>query len=77
LPVTAVTQAALRSRQAARDDGLTFTAFGGKAHEVRAIGDRFDTNYSKIEVLWALANYYIRIDHPTQGQSVREDVISG
>jgi hypothetical protein len=25
---------------------------------VRALGDRFDSSYSKIEVLWELANYF-------------------
>jgi len=57
-PITGVTQAALRARDQALNCGLAFPAFGAKPHEVRALGDRFDSNYSKIEVLWALANYY-------------------
>jgi hypothetical protein len=56
-PITAVTQAALRARKQALDDGLTFPAFA-HCHEVRALGGQFDAQYSKIEVLWALANYF-------------------
>ena len=57
-PITAVTHAALRARKQALDDGLEFSAFGCDPREVRALGDRFDAQYSKIEVVWALANYF-------------------
>ena len=29
-----------------------------KDYEIRKLGPRFDGNYSKVEVLWALANYF-------------------
>ena len=57
-PITAVARAALRARDQALDGGSAFPAFGEKPHEVRALGDCFDANYSKIEVLWAFANYF-------------------
>jgi hypothetical protein len=56
--ITAVTEAALRCRAHAIRGGLSFPAFGDKNHEVRRLGPRFDARWSKIEVLWALANYF-------------------
>jgi len=53
-PPTAVTQA----RKQALDDGLEFSAFGCDPQEVRALGDHFNAQYSKVEVVWALANYF-------------------
>jgi hypothetical protein len=29
-----------------------------KPHEIRAMGPRFDANFSKVEVVWALGNYF-------------------
>lgn len=29
-----------------------------KPHEIRAMGPRFDADFSKVEVLWALGNYF-------------------
>lgn len=56
--ITAVTHAALRARKQALSDRLPFSAFGDKSHDPRSLGDQFDAQYSKIEVLWALANYF-------------------
>jgi hypothetical protein len=56
--ITAITQAALRCRAQAIIDGFTFTAFGSQGYDVRRIGPRFDSKSSKIELLWALANYF-------------------
>ena len=56
--ITAVAQVGLRIRGQALKDGLTFSAFGGNAHDVRALGEAFDSGRSKIEVLWALGNYF-------------------
>lgn len=60
--ITGVTQAALRAREQAIKDGLTLSAFGDKPHDVRAFGEQFDSAWSKIEVLWALANYFKHCD---------------
>lgn len=56
--ITAVTMAALRVRTQALKEGLVFSGYGGKRHEVRSIGDPYDANYSKVEVLWALGNFF-------------------
>lgn len=56
--ITAIAQAALRCRTWLVADGLAFTAFGDRDHEVRGIGPRFDAQSSKVELLWALANYF-------------------
>jgi hypothetical protein len=56
--ITTIVQAARRCRAHAVEDGRAFTAFGDSDHEVRRIGPRFDAQYSKVEVLWALANYF-------------------
>jgi hypothetical protein len=55
--ITAIVQAALRCREQSLRNGLAFTAFGERDHEVRRLGPRFDAEWSKIEVLWALASY--------------------
>jgi hypothetical protein len=65
-PITAVTQAALQARRQGLRDGRTFLAFTDKSHEVRTLGDPFDTNHSKIEVLWALGNYFKHRDEWTR-----------
>jgi hypothetical protein len=56
--ITAIAQAALRCRARTVTDGLKFTAFGDRDHEVRCMGPRFDAQWSKIELLWALGNYF-------------------
>lgn len=56
--ITAVTQAALRCRAQSIADGVTFNAFGDREHELRVMGPRFDAQWSKIELLWSLANYF-------------------
>lgn len=55
--ITAVVQAALRAREQAVADGLS-PSFGPSARDVRALGAPFDPSFSKVEVLWALANYF-------------------
>jgi hypothetical protein len=40
--------------------------FPGGEPEVRALGPQFDGKYSKIELLWALANYYKHHDEWTR-----------
>ena len=45
--VNAVLEAALKVPQQTR-----------KKHEIRKLGPSFDTSYSKVEILWALANYF-------------------
>jgi hypothetical protein len=37
---------------------LKIPAQAMKGHEIRKLGPRFDTDYSKVEILWALANYF-------------------
>jgi hypothetical protein len=56
--ITAIVQAALSCRAQVLRDGLAFPAFGDRDHEVRCMGPRFNVQWSKIEVLWALANYF-------------------
>jgi hypothetical protein len=56
--ITAIAQAALCCRTRLVADGLAFAAFGDRDHEVRRIGPRFDSQSSKVELLWALANYF-------------------
>jgi len=56
--ITAIAQAALDCRARIIEDSLTFTAFGDRDYEVRRMGPRFDAQWSKIELLWALANYF-------------------
>lgn len=56
--ITAIVQAVLRCRALAVKEGLAVTAFGDRDYEVRHIGPRFDAQYSKVEILWALANYF-------------------
>jgi hypothetical protein len=56
--ITAIAWAALRCRAQIVKDDLPFTAFGERDHEVRCMGPRFDARWSKIELLWALANYF-------------------
>jgi hypothetical protein len=48
----------LRCRARIVANGLTLTAFGDRDHDVRRIGPRFDAQSSKIELRWALANYF-------------------
>lgn len=53
--ITAVTEAALWVRKVAPDN----STLPDKAHEIRNLGDKFNnSSYSKIDVLWALANYF-------------------
>ena len=56
--ITAVIQAARRARKHAITAGVPFPAFGDTDQEVRKFGAEFDEKYSKVEVLWALANYF-------------------
>jgi hypothetical protein len=56
--ITAIAQSALRCRARIVADDPVFVAFGDRAHEVRRSGPRFDVQWSKIELLWALANYF-------------------
>ncbi len=56
--ITAVTKAALDIQKLARAEKIEFKAYGGQAHEVRALGERCDTNFSKVEVVWELGNYF-------------------
>jgi hypothetical protein len=56
--VTAIAQAALHCRARIIADGLAFTSFGDKDYEVRRRGPRFNGQFSQIELLWALANYF-------------------
>jgi hypothetical protein len=59
--ITAVVQAALK----VPDHGL------GQAHDVRALGPRFNADHSQIEVLWALANYFKHRDEwPTDWKNM-------
>jgi hypothetical protein len=55
--ITAVTKWALAVRERAIEDGLPFQIFGDKK-DVRALGDKFDASYSKVEVLWQLGNCF-------------------
>jgi hypothetical protein len=62
--ITAITSMALRLRETAEAKGAPFTAFGGRREDVRALGDAASlsatpgSSFSKVEVLWALANYF-------------------
>jgi hypothetical protein len=56
--IAAIAQSALRCRTRIVADGLVFAAFGDRDYEVRCLGPRFDAQWSKIELLWALANYF-------------------
>ena len=62
--ITAITSLALQLRQRAVDKGTSFAAFGGKKENVRALGEAASLlsvagqSVSKVEVLWALANYF-------------------
>jgi hypothetical protein len=63
--ITAIAQAALRCRTRIISDGLMFAAFGDRDHEVRRLGPRFDAQRSKVELLWAFANYFKHRDEWT------------
>lgn len=56
--ITAVTEAALGVRKSALYEGREFSSYGEKDHALRAMGDKFDGKYSKVELLWALGNFF-------------------
>ena len=56
--VTAVVQAALRFRREMLKENGSFEAFEKQDFELRALGERFNDDYSKLEVLWQLGNYF-------------------
>ena len=63
--ITAITSLALQLGQRALDKGTPFAAFGGRKEDVRALGEAASlpavpgkSSFSKVEVLWALANYF-------------------
>jgi hypothetical protein len=58
--ITAVTARALAVRKCRLGDGKAFTAFGEGKADVRALGDAlpFPATATKVELVWALANYF-------------------
>lgn len=56
--ITAVVQAAIKARRQILKESSSFITFGDRAEQVRRLGEPFDCNYSKIEVLWQLGNYF-------------------
>jgi len=54
VPITEVTQRALRICELMSESSRLFAA----KREVRALGPQFDRQFSKVEVLWALGNYF-------------------
>lgn len=63
--INAITSLALQLRERAMAKGAPFVAFGGRKEDVRALGEAAPlpampgrSSFSKVEVLWALANYF-------------------
>jgi hypothetical protein len=52
-------------RIVAKRENLPFTGLD-KPHEIRALGPKFDANYSKVEVLWQLGNFFKHREEWTQ-----------
>ena len=58
--ITAVASRALRFRKVAIAENGSFSAFGGKKDDVRALGQAISAKVPvpRVEMLWALANYF-------------------